>query len=577
MKRFNTVKAKQLLVFLMMIVFLLVFTGSMFYAIEQFAIHVIYRQMESQAEYYVSSVDTQMEEILRQQASFFADRRLLFLVDETMLEDYERRDALLSVQEKLFIMISSNSLLKDAALYISGSGYMVTPTKIQKMDEGTSAALSEMNGRLGVLINKEGDLLYALSEMPYAESVVPNFYLQVVLDKEQFIGRLNDFTLEDGGSCWCYPEIDWFLEDTAGTGKSEAVLKAMQNADGLEEVRIGRESYLVNVTGSRYFGRLIQYCSRGTLLEEWEKYTWIFYGFIVLAIASAVMFSMYTERLINKPLRRLYEAFQNLQGGNMEVRVSHSSGDEFEYIYEGFNHMVQELQRMIEEVYEQKNLADRAELKQLQTQISPHFLYNSFFLFSGRVGRGDYEGAGELADYLGIYFRYLTRNTSDIVELASEMEHAEAYARIQESRFSSRLQLIWEPLPESAGRIKVPRLIIQPILENAYKHGLEDKAEDGILRVRYACDEENGIFCIFIEDNGNADEQAIRRIQDRLSADYKGEVTGIINIHRRLTIYFKQEGGLLVSKSEMGGVLVTIKLPYETGDRKSNDPTADCR
>ncbi|MCM1376808.1 MAG: histidine kinase, partial [Muribaculum sp.] len=425
--------------------------------------------------------------------------------------------------------------------------------------------LEELRSRLGVLTNEEGDLLYALAELPYAESVAPNFYLQIVLDREQFIDHLNEFTLAEGGSCWRYPEIGWFLEDTEGVGKSEEVLEAVQNADGMEEVRISGENYLVNTTQSAYFGQLIQYCAKGTVLKEWEKYTWIFYGFMALAAGFAVLFSLYTERLINRPLRRLYEAFQDLQEGDMEARISHSSGDEFEYIYEGFNHMVRELQSKIEEVYEQKNLADRAELKQLQAQISPHFLYNSFFLFSGRVGREDYEGARELADYLGVYFRYLTRNTADIVALANEMEHAEAYARIQESRFSQRIQLLWEPLPEMAGQIRVPRLIIQPILENAYKHGLEDKAEDGILCVRYAWDEDKGIFQIIIEDNGNAEDALIQKMRERLSATYQGEVTGMVNIHRRLQIYFKQEGGLHVAKSEMGGVFVAVKLPYETG------------
>ena len=227
---------------------------------------------------------------------------------------------------------------------------------------------------------------------------------------------------------------------------------------------------------------------------------------------------------------------------------------------------------MIQEVYVQKNLAAQAELKQLQAQISPHFLYNSFFLFSGRVRRGDYEGAEALADYLGTYFRYLARNSSDIVSLSDEMLHAESYARIQESRFSARMKLIWEKLPEEAEKIPVPRLIVQPILENAFKHGLEDREEDGILRVSCRMNQNRVEICV--EDNGGASEETAEAMRSMLADDYQGEVTGLINVHRRLKGYFKQKGGLFISRGELGGILVKMVLPAEGG--KEHASTSDC-
>lgn len=157
--------------------------------------------------------------------------------------------------------------------------------------------------------------------------------------------------------------------------------------------------------------------------------------------------------------------------------------------------------------------------------------------------------------------------------LSDEMLHAEAYARIQESRFSTRIRLIWEKFPEEARDIRVPRLIVQPILENAFKYGLEEKEEGGILHVR--CRIEQEILLISIEDNGEVSEVTVRSMQKMLSEDYHGEVTGLINVHRRLRGYYRQNGGITVSRGAMGGILVIMEIPVEKGGR-DNAAAVDC-
>lgn len=573
MKKINTVKSKQLGVFLLIILFLSLCSSMVFYFVKKAAVDMIYRQMVSQAEYYVGSMDSQMEEIMRQQSELFIDRQLIFLADERLLDDYEKRNALLSVQERLFILVSSNKIVKDATLYIPSSNRVITLSEIVGLDEGHQVQLEEIKTQIGRLVPASGDLLYSISETPNAESIAPFFYLQMVLDKEQLIGQLNNFALPEGGVCWYNSETGWFLEDTAGLGIGREILETSDRTDGVEKARVDKTAYLTNMTKSKYFGMLIQYCSQKSIMKEIDRYTTVFYGFILLAIGSAVLFSGYTERLVNRPLQKLYEAFQRLRKGDLGIQISHSSRDEFEYIYEGFNHTVRELQQMIDEVYVQKNLAAQAELKQLQAQISPHFLYNSFFIFSGRVGRGDFEGARIFAEYMGTYFRYLARNSSDVVMLSDEILHAEAYARIQETRFASRMDLIWEPLPEEAERLTVPRLIVQPILENSYKYGLEDMEEGGILQVSYVLEPES--LNIYIENNGEVSEEIVETMQCSLSDAYKGEVTGIINVHRRLNNFFNQKGGLYIRKGNMGGVLVIMKLPLETEVRDAS--SVDCR
>ena len=189
--------------------------------------------------------------------------------------------------------------------------------------------------------------------------------------------------------------------------------------------------------------------------------------------------------------------------------------------------MEDRIQDLIQEVYEQKELKQRAELKQLQEQINPHFLYNSLFSIRSKIYREEYESAEELTELLGRYFRYLTRNAQDYVELSQEVDHAYCYARIQASRFAARMEIRLAELPEEMQKLKVPRLIIQPLLENALEYGLGDKEENGLLAVSY--EEKDGRFYIHSEDNGSVTEEVLEKMRESLQkgANEKGEVTGI--------------------------------------------------
>lgn len=228
--------------------------------------------------------------------------------------------------------------------------------------------------------------------------------------------------------------------------------------------------------------------------------------------------------------------------------------------------MEDRIQDLIQEVYEQKELKQRAELKQLQEQINPHFLYNSLFSIRSKIYREEYESAEELTELLGRYFRYLTRNAQDYVELSQEVDHAYCYARIQASRFAARMEIRLAELPEEMQKLKVPRLIIQPLLENALEYGLGDKEENGLLAVSY--EEKDGRFYIHLEDNGSVTEEVLEKMRESLQkgANEKGEVTGMINIHRRLQLYYGGMAGLEIKRSVFGGTCVTICLEGEGKD-----------
>ena len=176
------------------------------------------------------------------------------------------------------------------------------------------------------------------------------------------------------------------------------------------------------------------------------QYLYLYFGLIVLIACSLFLLGSYA--IIHRPIRMLVNAFQRIGCQDYAVRITGRQGSDFMYVYQEFNHMAEELGTLIEKNYQQQLLLSRAELKQLQAQINPHFLYNAFFLLRRMIHDELYEEAGQMADTLGLYFQYITRNSQDYMPLSREYHHAMLYCEIQGLRFGDRIRIETDSLPE---------------------------------------------------------------------------------------------------------------------------------
>jgi len=177
---------------------------------------------------------------------------------------------------------------------------------------------------------------------------------------------------------------------------------------------------------------------------------------------------------------------------------------------------------------------------------------------------GDYENLERFTEQLGKYFQFITRSGADEVTLQKEVEHARVYTEIQAMRFSNRVKVFFDELPAEFSDIMVPRLILQPVIENAFEHGLSMKKQGGLLKVSFRkLDDE---LHIIVENNGeDISEERLNLLRERLSSknDVTGEeITALQNINQRLKLKFGQEYGITVVKGDMGGFKVDIVIPY---------------
>lgn len=527
----------------------------------------MYDRMSSQADNYLNQLDESLVQIKRQQLSSLNDWDMINItVNYDSMSGYERRLALLALRERMGFFEIGFDIVEGARVYIPGIAYVITGSSVKRMTEEDEEAVRRFGSHTGQDIYMDEAGIYLLSVHQEVKSgsnslrqlhVVQLSLKQIEKEIGQLVFGINS------GAFFMGEDNEILFHNGENRELSSAIADNLrEGGDGfqkIQEVRAGGKTYLCYMSESSQFGTFVQYTQQDIVMREISKYQkWLLVVW-TCTLAAVLVIMLFLRKQIHRPIRTLLEAFEKVKKGDFGERIYYEGKDEFQSLYGGFNEMQEQMQGLIEGLAEQKSLTENAQLKQLQAQITPHFLYNSFFVLSRRIKREDYEGASQLAELLGDYFRFVTKNASDDIALREEVEHARCYAQIQGSRFRKRIEVQFPELPEKYADIQVPRLIVQPLLENSFGHGLEDKIADGLLRVRFAENEMR--FAIVVEDNGDmVSEEAISDMNRRLQDNAEGETTGIVNIHRRLQIYFKGEAGLSVERSGLGGVKVSIVM-----------------
>lgn len=577
----HSIFVKQLVCFAMGNVIIVLVMTAIFLNAFQLARDEVYDRMIAQSEYYLESLDAQLENIYNLGINFFYDRRLAFLMEErSSLSAYERRDVLLSLEERLQAIQGCSNLIQNIYLFIPNTNYIITPSSAGRMQNEEDWTLLDdymQDNVSGLHINENGMYFLEADRHTISTQNYPSHIVSIILSREEIQKTMQAMIKDENSGAFFYQDGAVILD----TGTSAeylgsnilSLLKKDENG-GYEEtqrVKIGSEYYLAITKESPSLGTFVQYSEEAPIMYKVNRLkTFILLAWLIM-LAITVIFVLYTQRLIHTPMQHLLGGFNRVKRGDFQEHIEEKNNNEFAYLYEGFNEMEDRIRNLIEEVCEQKELKQKAELKQLQEQINPHFLYNSLFSVRSKIYREEYESAEELTELLGRYFRYLTRNAQDSVELSQEVDHAYCYARIQASRFAARMEIRLASLPEEMQKIKVPRLIMQPLMENALEYGLGDKEENGLLVVSY--EEKDGHFYIRMEDNGSVTEEVLEKMRASMKkgANENGEVTGMINIHRRLQLYYSGKAGLEVERSAFGGTCVTICLEGEEKDVQSAD------
>ena len=287
----------------------------------------------------------------------------------------------------------------------------------------------------------------------------------------------------------------------------------------------------------------------------------------VVVLAVAVLTSWLLSRLIGKPLRGLASAMESFESDADHFTYRPVGGTrEVQELSDSFEHMVLRIQELMTTVREEEVNLRKTELKALQAQINPHFLYNTLDSIAWMCEQGRNADAVKMVHALARLFRISISRGHELIPIAKELEHAESYLQIQMYRYKNQFTYTFDVDPDCLGYY-CNKITLQPIIENSINHGLDLMVEEGRIDVRVRFDGDDIVFSV--QDNGvGMGPEQLEAIMQNGPTDRTG--IGIKNVNDRLKIYFGRNYGLSITSEPDVGTCVEIRMPriregdYET-------------
>lgn len=262
---------------------------------------------------------------------------------------------------------------------------------------------------------------------------------------------------------------------------------------------------------------------------------------------------------IVRRITRLQESFHQVKSGKTRVYLPNDTRDEIGVLYDNYNEMMAHTNQLMEEKYQMGLQLKSAELKALQSQINPHFLYNTLDMVNWLAYGGKTEEIHQAVVSLSKYYRLILNKGQDTLSLKEELQHVGYYIKIQDIRFPGKLRYL-EEVEEEILKSTVPKIILQPLVENAILHGLWEKTEKaGTIKIQGFVSGKDVIIRV-MDDGVGMDEEKLSHVLDG-SLVTSGSGYGVKNVHARLKLMFGEAYGLTYKSKPGEGTCVTVRIP----------------
>lgn len=281
---------------------------------------------------------------------------------------------------------------------------------------------------------------------------------------------------------------------------------------------------------------------------------------ILICGGMVAVLSMILTRSVSKPLSNLVENIDHIGINCLSVDVVSKSQDEIGHLFSSFKNMVDRLNFMINEVYQSKILQQEYEMKALQAQINPHFLYNSLSLINWKAILADQKEISEMAQLLSTFYRTTLNKGKNITTVKGEWDNTCSYVKIQQMLHSGKFEAILKIDEEILG-YEILNLLLQPLIENAIIHGLDHKVTGGTKKLEVLGKSTSQELIFTVYDNGCGMSEEIR--EKMLTMKSRGY--GVQNVHHRVQLYYGEQYGLKYESKINEGTKVTLTIPKVEG------------
>ncbi len=505
---------------------------------------------------YIPTIAEAYEDYLKdERQNIFGKKAENFLKQQYAWHDNCRTAELIMLdfpEEKYYVMNNSNGgTYRDIEFFYNTAEDQLCEVA-RTLDTGTT--LVGVEGRVYMVRN-----LMTSKFQPYA-------VLALELDQESL--------MESYAGMWGYEKSDLYWNGElliAGQEGSERylpeqIVNALKDKEELY-VQGGRwESIHVYRRMNLYGGTLVASVTIDKRIThaEMNALEYLFIILIVFMIPLVVQMMRFFYKKVTLPLRQLITAANAVREGELGTQiVNEEDNEEFWQVKDSFNHMSKQLKNQFDKIYLEEVALRDAKIMALQSQINPHFLNNTLEIINWEARlNGNYKVSGMIEALSTMLGATMNRKEEQFHSMAEEMAYADAYLYIIAQRFGAKFKCT-KKMDERLMNVRVPRLIIQPIVENAVEHGM-DITKQGRLDIRLF-EREDGYLCIEVEDNGHLTKEDRDKIDRLLSPDAevskeKRVSLGIRNVDQRLKMIYGADCGLFIEGNDKEHTVSTILL-----------------
>ena len=347
--------------------------------------------------------------------------------------------------------------------------------------------------------------------------------------------------------------------------KREGVLPDLSESGNWNYIQMERKGYYVLSKGIDTPGwNLVSMIPEKDVAEQGRYLTWVIAALTVLIFTAVIMAAVMLSNYYTRRLDTLNGLIQKVRSGKLKVSdLPDREDDEIGELFSSFREMTEELQNLMREQYQSGKTVKSAELRALQAQINPHFLYNTLDLINWEAFEHDVPEIADITQNLARFYRISLNKGRQIVTVAEELEHVKAYVSIENKHFDGNIHLHVD-VPEEICELGCINIILQPFVENAIMHGFAEDHERSECNIRISAERRGEDICFAVEDDGAGMTRA--QIEEILQKNTVRKATGygVKNIHSRLQLLFGENYGVTYRADGRPGVTVLIKLPALT-------------
>ena len=343
--------------------------------------------------------------------------------------------------------------------------------------------------------------------------------------------------------------------------QTENISLVMNAKSDIVTVGKGDDEKIYALSHSDITGWTIVGCMNMSELLRNSRQTRSIYVLVAVGlIIVALLISSLIARNITLPIQKLRDSMKSVQKGNFDIEdIEVISDNEIGSLTRSFNVMTHRIWELMEQNVKEQEQKRKIELKALQSQINPHFLYNTLDSIIWMAEGKKNEEVVIMTASLARLLRQSISNEDELVTVGQEIEYVRSYLTIQKMRYKDKLEFEIKADP-SITQVPIIRLVLQPLVENAIYHGLKYKDSKGLLTVHGYMKGENAVIDI-TDDGVGMDEETLKHIYDKHKVNYRSNGVGVYNVQQRLVLYYGKDYGIIYHSEKGKGTTASVVIP----------------